>query len=255
MSRQIAKVKSTGGYGFKFEDKVAATCLIRMFDGLEIFGLKGLRVRGITFQAHASGWLLDDLLLDLSGPSGECKCAVSVKSAAYLTKDGFKSEFVADLWDQWHGADRNPFESNRDYLALAVGRLSEAASTAWEDIAKQAPLSDPQHLANQLSTDGSSSPIERKIFASLLPDAELKKGTTVADAARLLSRLGNALVVIDWPTPGLAKMKLFKCDSEGADPPRFSPEPTCQVFGSNLVANCAESYGSAGVTRILILSV
>ena len=26
--------------------------------------------------------------------------------------------------------------------------------------------------------------------------------------------------------------------SEGADPPRFSPEPTCHVFGSNLVANC-----------------
>ena len=56
----------------------------------------------------------------------------------------------------------------------------------------------------------------------------------------------NALVVIHWPTPGLARIKLFKCDSEGADPPRFSPEPTCHVFGSNLVANCAEYYGSAG---------
>jgi hypothetical protein len=32
---------------------------------------------------------------------------------------------------------------------------------------------------------------------------------------------------------------------KGADPPRFSPEPTCHVFGSNLVANCAEYYGSA----------
>jgi hypothetical protein len=42
-----------------------------------------------------------------------------------------------------------------------------------------------------------------------------------------------------------AKIK-FKRDSEGADPPRFSPEPTCHVFGSNLVANCAEYYGSAG---------
>jgi hypothetical protein len=189
MARQAAKIKSTGGYGFTFEDKVAASCLTRMLDGLEIFGLKSSRVQGITFQARASGWLLDDLLLQLSGPSGEYKCAVSIKSGAYLTKDGFKSEFVADLWEQWHGADNNPFESNRDYLALAVGRLSEAASTAWEDIAKQARLSDPQHLANQLSTAGSSSPIERKIFASLLPDVELQKGTTVADAARLLSRL------------------------------------------------------------------
>jgi hypothetical protein len=189
MSRQIAKVKSTGGYGFTFEDKVAASCLIRMLDGLEIFGLKGLRLQGIAFQVHASGWVLDDLLLDLSGQSGESKCAVSVKSAAYLTKDGFKSEFVADLWDQWHVASGNPFESNRDYLALAVGRLSEAAATAWEDIAKQSPLSDPQRLAKQLSIDGSSSRIERKIFASLLPDGELKKGTTSADAARVLSRL------------------------------------------------------------------
>lgn len=25
-------------------------------------------------------------------------------------------------------------------------------------------------------------------------------------------------MVIDWPTPGLAKIKLFKCDSEGANP-------------------------------------
>ena len=111
-----------------------------MLDGLEIFALKGLRVQGITFQAHASGWILDDLVLDLSGPSGECKCAVSVKSAAYLTKDGFNREFVADLWDQWLGTDCNPFDQTRDYFALAVGRLSEAASTAWEDIAMRAPL-------------------------------------------------------------------------------------------------------------------
>ena len=41
-------------------------------------------------------------------------------------------------------------------------------------------------------------------------------------------------------------IKMFKCDSYGADPPRFSPKPTCHVFGSNLVANCAEYYGSAG---------
>ena len=189
MVRKIAKVKSTGGYGFRFEDKVAASCLIRMLNGLEVFSLTGLRVQGITFQARASGWLLDDLLLHMSGPSGECKCAVSVKSAAYLTKDGFKSEFVGDLWEQWRNVNNIPFEPKRDHLALAVGRLSEAASNAWEDIAMQAPLSDPQDLANRLSVEGSSSKIERNIFASLLPNAERKRGTTQTESAHLLSRL------------------------------------------------------------------
>jgi hypothetical protein len=33
---------------------------------------------------------------------------------------------------------------------------------------------------------------------------------------------------------------------EGLNPHDLSPEPTCHVFGSNLVANCAEYYGSAG---------
>src|ERR1700730_19966 len=42
---------------------------------------------------------------------------------------------------------------------------------------------------------------------------------------------------VRWKVWRWCKLPL-KC-SEGADPPRFSPEPTCHVFGSNLVANCA----------------
>ena len=62
-----------------------------------------------------------------------------VKSAAYLTNDGFKGDFVADLWEQWHSTNGNPFNRDQDYLALAVGRLSEAASVAWEDIGALSP--------------------------------------------------------------------------------------------------------------------
>ena len=77
MARARAKIKSTSGSGFTFEDRVAATCFIRMLDGLEAFSLAGWRVRGVSFQVRAGGWLLDDLLLHLLGTSGECKCAVS----------------------------------------------------------------------------------------------------------------------------------------------------------------------------------
>ena len=32
-AKKLAKIKSTGGYGFTFEDKVAGQLLIRMLDG------------------------------------------------------------------------------------------------------------------------------------------------------------------------------------------------------------------------------
>jgi hypothetical protein len=160
-----------------------------MLDGREVFGLDGWSVRGVSFQVRASAWLLDDLLLHLSGPSGESKCAVSVKSSAFLTKDGFKGEFVADLWEQWHGANGNPFRQNQDYLALAVGRLSEAASIAWEDITDRSRRAASNDLSDQLSSKGSSSRTERSIFASLLTADERQKGTTPVDAARLISRM------------------------------------------------------------------
>ncbi len=201
MARKLAKTKSTGGFGFSFEDKVAASCLLRMLDGLEAFGLVGKRLQGISFQVRASGWLLDDLLLHASGASGESKCAVSVKSAAFLTTDGFKGEFVADLWEQWHGANGNPFRQDQDYLALAVGRLSEAASIAWEDITERSRRAAPNDLSDQLSNKGSSSQTERNIFSSLVTAGERLKGATATDAARLISRmavqnLGNRMEAI-----------------------------------------------------------
>jgi hypothetical protein len=44
----------------------------------------------------------------------------------------------------------------------------------------------------------------------------------------------------------LSQRAIESVKAKGTDPPRFGPEPTCHVFGSNLVANCAEYYGSAG---------
>ena len=97
-AKKLAKIKSTGGYGFDFEDKVAGQLLIRMLDGLEPWNIKGGRVERLSFQVAASGWKLDDLLLEMRNDAGPLFCSISVKSAAYLTKEGFKSEFVSDAW-------------------------------------------------------------------------------------------------------------------------------------------------------------
>ncbi|MGA9667942.1 MAG: hypothetical protein WBQ94_01970, partial [Terracidiphilus sp.] len=112
-AKKLAKIKSTGGYGFTFEDKVAGKLLIRMLDGLEPWNIKGSRVERLSFQVAASGWKFDDLLLEMRNDAGPLFCSISVKSAAYLTKDGFKSEFVSDAWAQW--SEGTPFERTRDY--------------------------------------------------------------------------------------------------------------------------------------------
>ena len=189
MARKIAKVKSTGGSGFDFADRVAAFCLLRMLDDKPVFGLRDKRVIAISFETRVSGWLLDDLLLKLEGISGAASCGVSIKSAAYLKTSGFSGEFVDDLWEQWRNSNSEPFNPKRDYLALAVGELSDTAARAWNDIEELVPNADPVHLKDQLTTERSSSATERKIFKSLLPPAEAKKGTTAIEVARLLARL------------------------------------------------------------------
>ena len=184
-AKKLAKIKSTGGYGFTFEDKVAAKLFIRMLDGLEPWNITGSRVVRLSFQVAASGWKLDDLLLEMRNDEGPLFCPVSVKSAAYLTKDGFKSEFVSDAWAQWSGGA--PFDRTRDYLALVVGRLSSDAQEAWEDIEPRCITGDPKHLADQLTNTGSSSTTERRVFKSLLGVASKRR--TNLEAARMIKRL------------------------------------------------------------------
>jgi len=183
--KKLAKIKSTGGYGFAFEDKAAAQLLIRMLDGLEPWNIQGSRVERLSFQVGASGWKLDDLLLEMRNAAGLLFCSVSVKSPAYLTKDGFKSDFVSDVWAQWSAG--TPFDKARDYMALAVGRMSPDVQTAWDDIEPRSITGDPKHLADQLTRTGSSSALERRLFKSLAGTPSKKR--TTLETARVLKQL------------------------------------------------------------------
>jgi len=77
-AKKLAKIKSTGGYGFAFEDKVAGQLLIRMLNGLEPWNIKGSRVERLSFQVGASGWKLDDLLLEMRNDAGPLFCSVNL---------------------------------------------------------------------------------------------------------------------------------------------------------------------------------
>jgi hypothetical protein len=187
MQRDVAKVKSTGGFGFTLEDKATASFLVQLLAGRPAFGTASSHIVALHFQTRASGWIIDDVLLEMIDGIEKQYCAVSVKSAAYLTTAGFKSDFVADAWAQWRLT--GVFSRDRDLMMLAVNRISDAALKAWEEIDRQARLSGPQYLADRLTQKGSSSREERNIFASLIPKDEEQRGTTKLEAAQLLSHL------------------------------------------------------------------
>ena len=78
-TKKLAKIKSTGGFGFSFEDKVAATFFCKMLDGTELLNIPKARLKQVSFQVAAGGWKLDDLLLELKDDLGSLHCAISVK--------------------------------------------------------------------------------------------------------------------------------------------------------------------------------
>jgi hypothetical protein len=183
--KELAKVKSTGGFGFTFEDKVAATFFCKMLDGTEVLNIPKAQLIQMSFQVAAGGWKLDDILLRLQDDLGALHCAISVKSAAYLTKAGFKKDFSTDAWSQWLGGA--PFDPQRDTMALAVGEIWQEVSVAWTDIERHIVTVTAGQLADELTQEGSSSELERDIFKSLESTQPAPK--SAVEAARLLKQL------------------------------------------------------------------
>jgi hypothetical protein len=183
--KELAKIKSTGGFGFTLEDKVAATFFCKMLDGTEALNIPKGQLIQVSFQVAAGGWKLDDILLRLQDDLGALHCAISVKSAAYLTKAGFKKDFSTDAWSQWLGG--GPFDPQRDMMALAVGEMSQEVSVAWTDIERRIVTATAEQLADQLTQVGSSSKLERDIFKSLESSQPAPKSPV--EAARLLKQL------------------------------------------------------------------
>lgn len=124
MPKKVAAPKSTGGGGSTVEGQVAAWYLLHMLAGIEPFDGKGT-IRSIRFQARVADWDLDDLLLELSNPSGSARAAISSKSSP---SDGVQSylppkEFLQSSWEQYLKPGLSRFDPTRDVLVLAQGPL------------------------------------------------------------------------------------------------------------------------------------
>lgn len=67
MARRAAPPSVTGGGGFGFEDKVVAYYLACILANSTPLGAEFGAITRVEFQTRPLGWLLDDVLLTLSG--------------------------------------------------------------------------------------------------------------------------------------------------------------------------------------------
>jgi len=188
MAKAPATTKQTGGGGYSFEDKVAARYMALMLAGRPPLDEWVGTIQQVKFQNRTDGWLLDDLLLRLSGPTGECRFALSIKSNQQITSSGFPGDFVTTVWEQWLHRGTEVFDRARDFLGLVVGPLPQSVRTGWHGLLEKVVNADPSSALTRLSTSGASNEVERQLFGSLacnLPG----ESNSEEEVVRLVKRL------------------------------------------------------------------
>ena len=168
-------ISQTGGRGYNFEDSVAAHFLLAMIAGTELWGPEYGCITKIDWQTHADGWLFDDLLLTLKDRTGVLhRVAISIKSSAQITTNGFPQETTQRIWKQFLESSP-PFDVALDLLLFAVGEISNSILSDWTDIQQEVSSADDERISNRLAADGTWSKTKKDLFNSLAcPDERYK---------------------------------------------------------------------------------
>ncbi len=133
MTRDVASPKSTGGIGYQFEDGVIAWWCLHMLAGRSPIDPTLGPPTKIQLQARPDGWLLDDMVAEFSSSAGAVRAAVSVKSDRVVKRTGAPADFVEDCWNLHLSPGATGFNSGRDFLVLASGRLEVTVREAVND--------------------------------------------------------------------------------------------------------------------------
>ena len=192
MAKSVATPKQTGGGGFTFEDAVIARFLLFMLAGQHPLDVEDRAIEAVGFQKRVSGWLLDDVVLELRSTQDTRHFALSVKSNEQVTEQGFPEEFVRTIWEHWLRIGTGKFDRVNDYLGLVSSSLNVSVRTAWHGLLGKARNTEADDFQSRLETVGYANDIERSIFKSLQCPSDLVSGNgqvSPAATARLLSRL------------------------------------------------------------------
>lgn len=190
MSKKVSTPKQSGGGGYTFADKVAASFLLKMLLGIPVLKAEAGQIKSVHFEKIVDGWFLDDLVLQLQGSNGSVSAlAVSIKSNRQITSNGFPADFTRTVWEQRLHVDTDKFDPDRDYLGLVTTPLGVDVKSAWDNLLQKAVDSDPAEFATRIATPKFGNQIERKIFESLHCPHELDSSKTPTDTTHLLLRL------------------------------------------------------------------
>ena len=168
-------ISKTGGRGYDFEDSVTTHFLLAMIAGVELWGPEYGCITKIDWQTHADGWLFDDLLLTLKDHTGVLhRVAISIKSNAQITTNGFPQETKQRIWAQFL-EDTSPFDVDRDLLLFAVGEIGSGILSDWTDIQREVSSADDERISHKLAVEGAWSRQKKNLFNSLAcPDEKHK---------------------------------------------------------------------------------
>lgn len=117
---------STGGGGYEYERRVAATYLAAMVCGDAAPGVDGT-VTEVKFQQRGAGHLLDDLVVVSDKDDRASRLSLQVKHGLRV---GASSEFrgvIADCWRMFAGGKDTAFDRSTDRLGIVVPRITDAA--------------------------------------------------------------------------------------------------------------------------------
>lgn len=173
--RAKAPVSLTGGFGFRFENNVAARFLLDMLCAKNALGLEFGRIEQVNWQVRDQGWLLDDLSIDCKTTEGtERSVGLSIKSNEQVNSVGFNREFIHYAWSQWFGRGTSRvFRRGNDAVGLVTGDIDHSVERAWSVLHRETVQTTPERMAGRLSpaaqTGGGvqSSKLQRDLFESL----------------------------------------------------------------------------------------
>ena len=188
MARKPATLKQTTGQGFEFENKVAAYSLACLLKDEPLFFREHGGIVRLDFQVRVLGWFMDDILL--TSASGQ-RLALSVKSNCQITPQGFPTEFVKDVWEQYLSGAENPFNPHQDFLGLISSPIDADVNDNLSDMKQWALVMDEDRFIAEVESPQSGNNIKRQLLSSLECPEPLKSNhiVTKADAVKLLRRL------------------------------------------------------------------
>ncbi|GEB36257.1 hypothetical protein GLI01_02920 [Gluconacetobacter liquefaciens] len=180
--KRAATTRSTGGAGFDFEDRVAASLLLRMVSGEAQPAIEGSGIH-LQTQTEPLGWKIDDLLVTTSSARTHQRLAISCKSNVQVTRNGFQPEFAGRVLQQWREGS-TPFNRATDHLALASRGHNADFEATWADIKGWCEGPDPALALSRIN----ASRKHRTVFDSLRSPAGYEAASDV-ETVEIIRRL------------------------------------------------------------------